>query len=162
MCERSGDIPWYRRPPAWIGSGMKSWPSVCIFISGVMPAVSPKSYAYTPLVSDGQLAGSTARIVTSMRPASFSRRNGNASPPKFEPPPVQPIEHVRRQADLGELRECLLADHGLVQQYVVEDAAERVVGVGVLGGHLDGLGDRDAQRAGGVGVLLQDAAAGLR
>jgi hypothetical protein len=23
--------------------GMKSWPSVCIFISGVIPAVSPKS-----------------------------------------------------------------------------------------------------------------------
>ena len=25
-----------------------------------------------------------------MRPASFSRRNGNARPPKFDPPPVQP------------------------------------------------------------------------
>ena len=30
-------------PPAWIFGGMKSWPSVYIIISGVMPAVSPKS-----------------------------------------------------------------------------------------------------------------------
>ena len=37
-----------------------------------------------------------------------------------------------------------------MQQHVVEHAAERVVGVLVLGGDLDRLGDRDAERAGGV------------
>ena len=69
---------------------MNPWPRVCIFISGVMPAVSPKSYAYTPRVNDGHAAGSTARMTGAARPASFSRRNGNISPAKFEPPPVQP------------------------------------------------------------------------
>jgi hypothetical protein len=44
-CESSGDMPWYRSPPACTGSGIKSCPSVCIFSSGVNPAVSPKSYA---------------------------------------------------------------------------------------------------------------------
>ncbi len=37
-----------------------------------------------------QAAGSTQRMVGFMRPAIFSRRNGNARPPKLEPPPVQP------------------------------------------------------------------------
>ena len=69
---------------------MKLWPRVCIFNSGVIWPVSPKSYRYSPLVSDGQAAGSTQRITGSIRPASFSRKNGNDSPPKFEPPPVQP------------------------------------------------------------------------
>jgi hypothetical protein len=69
---------------------MKLWPRVCIFSSGVKPAVSPKSYAYTPLVSDGHADGSTARIVGDILPASFSRRKGKVRPAKFEPPPVQP------------------------------------------------------------------------
>lgn len=43
MCDNSGDMPWYRRPPAWIGSGTNECPSVCILSSGVSPAVSPKS-----------------------------------------------------------------------------------------------------------------------
>ncbi len=43
-----------------------------------------------PRVNDGQAAGSTARSTGFIRPASFSRRNGNARPPKLDPPPVQP------------------------------------------------------------------------
>jgi hypothetical protein len=62
---------------------------VCIATSGVSLLVSPKSYAKTPRVSVGQAAGSQART-SSSRPAIFSRRNGNASPAKFEPPPTQP------------------------------------------------------------------------
>src|SRR5215469_3212883 len=90
MCDRSGDMPWYRSPPAWIGSGTKSCPSVCILNRGVVPAVSPKSYAYTPRVNDGQAAGSTARSTGFIVPASFSRRNGKTRPEKLDPPPVQP------------------------------------------------------------------------
>ena len=41
-------------------------------------------------MSDGHEAGSTARMIGDMFPASFSRRNGNDSPAKFDPPPVQP------------------------------------------------------------------------
>ena len=53
--------------------------------------MSPKSNAYRPFVRLGQAAGSTAitRIVASSR--SARPMNGNASPEKFEPPPVQPM-----------------------------------------------------------------------
>ena len=50
-------------------------------------------------------------------------------------------------AGLGQLEEGLLADDGLVQQDVVEDAAQCVADFGVLGRDLDGLGDGDAERA---------------
>ena len=36
-------MPWYRRPPAWLGEGMKSAPSVYILASGVILPVSQKS-----------------------------------------------------------------------------------------------------------------------
>jgi len=69
--------------------------------------------------------------------------------------------------DVGEgvcelhLRERLLADHGLMQKDVVEDASERVGRVVAPGRVLDGLRDRDPEAAGRVGVLLEDRAAGL-
>ena len=54
--------------------------------------------------------------------------------------------------DAGELElgDRLLADHGLVQEDVVEHGAQRVVARGILCRHLDRLGDRDPERAGGV------------
>ena len=44
---------------------------------------------------------------------------------------------------------------------MVEHAAERVVGIVALGRHLDRLGDRDAERAGAVGMQREDPPAGL-
>ena len=38
-----GAMPWYLSPPAWMGAGMKSCPSVCMGTSGVSLAVSPWS-----------------------------------------------------------------------------------------------------------------------
>lgn len=64
---------------------------MCIFIKGVNPAVSPKSYAYTPFVRDGHADGSTARKTGSILPSIFSLIKGNASPAKLDPPPVHPI-----------------------------------------------------------------------
>ncbi len=61
---------------------MKSWPSVYIGSSGVIPAVSPKSYSKRPSVSVGQLDGSTATSRTSV-----SSMNGSDRPPRLEPPP---------------------------------------------------------------------------
>ena len=70
-------------------------------------------------------------------------------------------EEVGGLSDHRQLQQRLLPDHGLVQQHVVEHAAEGVVGVGALRGDLDRLADRDPQRAGGVGVLGEDRPAGL-
>ena len=63
---------------------------MCIFTSGVSFAVSPKSYAYRPRVREGHAAGSTATTRRSRPPRSFSPMNGNATPAKLLPPPVQP------------------------------------------------------------------------
>jgi hypothetical protein len=86
---------------------MNSCPSVCIFSSGVNPAVSPKSYAYTPRVNEGQADGSTARNVGLARPASFSRRNGRKSPAKLDPPPVHPT--MRSGMSSPAAANCLIA-----------------------------------------------------
>ena len=62
-----------------------------VFASGVRWPVSPKSYANSPRVRDGHAAGSTAITRTSAPPRSCWPMNGNTSPEKFDPPPVQPI-----------------------------------------------------------------------
>ena len=58
-----------------------------------------------------------------------------------------------------QLIQGLQPDHRLVQQHVVEHAAQRVLGVLAGGGVLHGLADRDAQAAQRVGVLGSDAPA---
>ena len=50
----------------------------------------------------------------------------------------------------------LQADDTLVQQYLVEDAAQHVAVAGGGGGDLHGLGNGAAQRTGGAGMLLED------
>jgi hypothetical protein len=50
---------------------MNPAPSVYIFASGVICPVSPKSYAYLPLVMDGQDAGSTAIKVNVVFPLNL-------------------------------------------------------------------------------------------
>ena len=62
-------------------------------------------------------------------------------------------DHVRVEADLVELLLGFEADHGLVQQHVIQHRAQRVVGVGIGGGFLDGFGNGDAERALAVGIL---------
>jgi hypothetical protein len=43
-----------------------------------------------------------------------------------------------------------------MQQNVIQNAAQRVFGVWVLGSNLDGLGNSDTQRAVGLRVLRQN------
>ena len=73
---------------------MKSWPSVCIFSSGVRPAVSPKSYRYSPRVRLGQAAGSTATMRVFLPVAILSRTNGSASPAKLRAAADAADDHV--------------------------------------------------------------------
>ena len=84
-------IPWYLSPPACTDGATKSCPSVNILNSGVNPTSSPKSYLYSPSVSDGHAAGSAARNSVSVFPSILSFMNGNSAPPKLLPPPVHAI-----------------------------------------------------------------------
>ena len=68
-----------------------------------------------------------------------------------------PDEHVRLLAGHLHLEDRLLADHRLVEQDVVEDRPEGVLGVVAGRGVLHRLADREAEGAGVVGCLGQDA-----
>ena len=93
-----------------------------------------------------------------MRPASFSRRNGNARPPKLEPPPVHPtITSGVSPASSS----CSSASSPMIvwcSSTWLSTEPERVPGARVLRGHLDRLADRDAERAGVLRVLRQQRA----
>src|SRR5262249_11778729 len=69
-------------------------------------------------------------------------------------------DEVRGGPGHRELLDRSLADDRLVQQHVVEHAAERVPGGRVGAGDLDRLADRDAEAAGRVRVLLKYGAPG--
>ena len=71
-------------------------------------------------------------------------------------------DYVRHDAVFVEGRFCLQTDDRLVQQHLIEHAAEHVAVAGGRGGDLDGLADRAAERAGRAGVLGEDATADLR
>ena len=77
-----------------------------------------------------------------------------------EPGEVRPAagaadDDVRRLAGHRHLLDRLLADDGLVEEHVVEDGAERVLGVVAGRRVLDRLADRHPERAGAVGGLGQ-------
>uniref|UniRef100_A0A0A9EEK9 Tryptophan synthase-related n=1 Tax=Arundo donax TaxID=35708 RepID=A0A0A9EEK9_ARUDO len=71
-------------------------------------------------------------------------------------------DDVGRLTERRQLLQALLPDDGLVEQDVVQHAAEAVLGVGVGGRHLHRLGDGDPKAAGAGRVRRQDLLAGLR
>ena len=71
-------------------------------------------------------------------------------------------DDVRIQADLLELLLRLEADDRLVEEHVVEHAAEAVLRVGRGDGVLDGLADGDAEAALGIRPARQHVSSGLR
>ena len=70
--------------------------------------------------------------------------------------------NIRHNAVFVKGRFRLQTDDRLVQQHLIEHAAEHVAVAGGRGGDLDGLADRAAERAGRAGVLGEDAPADLR
>ena len=68
--------------------------------------------------------------------------------------------HVRVVFGQGKLLDCLQANHRLMQQHMVEHRAQAIGGVFAAGGFFHCFGNRQAQRAGVVGVSLQRGAAG--
>ena len=95
------------------------------------------------------------------RPAIFSRMNGNASPGEVGTAADAADHDVREGAGELHLRKRLLPDDRLVQQHVVEHAAQRVRRVLAPCRILDGFRDRDAEAAWGVGMLGEDRAPAL-
>ena len=98
-------------------------------------------------------------MVGFIRPAIFSRRNGNASPPKFEPPPVQPTS---RSGVSPTIANCSSASSPITvwcsnTWFSTLPSAYRGLRIGHSGA--DGLGDRDAEAAGMIRVLGQQRAA---
>jgi hypothetical protein len=83
-------------------------------------------------------------------------------PGEIRPATGAPDDHVRVIVGHFHLRHRLLPDHGLVQQHVIEHAAERVFRVVALGRDLDRFRDGDAEAAGMVGSLREHRAARLR
>ena len=84
----------------------------------------------------------------------MSGTNGRAIPPRFDPPPQAPMTTSGQPfAGQHELLLGLEADHGLVQQDVVEDGAERVVRVRPGGRVAHRVADRRAERSGVVRVV---------
>ena len=102
-----------------------------------------------------RLAGDDAQLAAAAQPRA-DEREGDAG--EIAAAAGAADDDVGIVAGHLELRHRLLADDRLVQQHVVEHAAERVFGVGVLRGDLDRLADGDAQAAGRIRMFGQDAA----
>ncbi len=71
-------------------------------------------------------------------------------------------DHIRGVVGHGQLLHAFLADDGLVQEHVVEHAAQRILGVFALYGQFHGLGDRDAEGAGAIRIVGEDGTADFR
>ncbi len=102
--------------------------------------------------------------MTSMSaPAILSRRNGNEMPGEVRAAAGAADHDVGALlAERGELLLGLQPDHGLVHEHVVEHRAQRVGGLGIGGRALDRLGDREAERAERLRIVLERLAPGVR
>src|SRR5260370_35346364 len=110
---------------------MNVLPSVYILARGVKCPVSPKSYVNLPLARLGPAAGSTATTRAWLWPPILRPRYGITRPAKLDPPPVQP---TITSGSSPAMAICSIASSPItvVQQYVIQYAAERVLGVGIL------------------------------
>ena len=156
-----GDSPWYLRPPAWMPARHEGVPERVHLherrrARGVAEVVGVA--ALREGGARGRLDGEDARVPAVLQVLPDKRER---DPGEVRPAADAADDHVGVLAGELHLPQRLLPDHGLVQHDVVEHAAQRVLRVVVRGGVLDGLRDGDAERAGRVGVFLQDVAAGL-
>jgi hypothetical protein len=79
-------------------------------------------------------------------------------PAEVGPAPRAANEKVGLFVDLRHLEEGLFADHGLMHQHMVEDAAEGVLGVGIGSRGFHRLGNSDAEAPGRVRILRANGA----
>ena len=93
-------------------------------------------------------------------PAALSGTKGKRQTREVTSPATAANHDVREGPGELHLGDGLLADDGLVQQDVIEDAAQRVIGVLALRGILYCLADGDAQAAGAVGIFGKNLSSG--
>src|SRR5207302_1289353 len=105
------------------------------------------------------LAGDDVRLGTTTQ-ARPDKREGNAG--EIAAAPGTPDDDIGIVAGHLELRHRLLADDGLVQQYMVEDAAEGVFGVCVLCRNFHRLADGDPQTPRRIRMFGQILPPGIR
>ena len=141
---------------------MNSEPSVCILTSGVRCPVSPKSKAYLPRVIDGQAAGSTAIARTFALVAQLLADKGKRDAGEVGAAAGATDHDVGIGVGLFHLLDRLEADDRLVHEHVIEDAAESVFRVGVLGRDFDGFRDRDAEASRRIRMRLKNGAPRIR
>src|SRR6202030_3749812 len=98
------------------------------------------------------LAGDDARLGT-VTQARADKREGNTG--EIAAAAGAADDDVGIVAGHLELRHRLLPDDGLVQQYMVEDAAEGIFGAGVLRGDFHRLADGDPQAPRRIRMLRQ-------
>ena len=102
-------------------------------------------------------------MISMSAPAILSRRNGNEMPAKFEPPPAQPI--TTSGPFSPNAASCSLASMPItvwcMSTWLSTEPSEYAAS-GIGGGALDGLRDREAERAERLGVGLERRAARVR
>src|SRR5215207_7064456 len=107
----------------------------------------------------GRLDGHDARALTIFQVLA-DEREGDAAEVRAAPDAAH--DHIRVLAGQLHLLERFLPDDGLVQQHVIQDAPQRVLGVVVLDRVLDRLAYGYTERSRRVRMLLEDVAACLR
>src|SRR5215218_8025081 len=107
----------------------------------------------------GRLDGHDARALTVLQVLADE---GESDAAEVRAAPDTADHHVGVLAGQLHLLERFLPDHGLVQQHVVQDAPERVLGVVVLDRVLDRLAYGYTERSRRVRMLLEYVAACLR
>ena len=78
---------------------------------------------------------------------------GEIRPPRLDPPPAQPMMMSGWMPYLSMASLGLQADDALVEEHLVEHAAQHIAVPLLAGGGLHGLGDGAAQGAGGAWVI---------
>ncbi len=125
-------------------------------MAGVAEVVSER-----PLVRLGQAAGSTATTRASHLPFELAAEVRHDQAGEVRAAAGAADDHVGLVAGQRHLLDGFEPDDGLMQQHVIQHAAQRVLGVGILGGNFDGFRNGDAQRTRAIGMFGENGAAGF-
>lgn len=130
---------------------MNPQPSVYILASGVIFALSQKSYAYFPRDIEGQACRFYANKVYIVFALQLFRHKRRDQPAEVRAAARATYYHVRLYAVFIERYFAFLAYHRLVQKHVVEHRAENIAAVLRFDGRFHSLGNGAAERTARAG-----------